>query len=283
MTSLHHLGTEAPQPARRPPGTLGRVRYLASHDERPVIVIPPVGEAYRLDTAYADQRIEVEDLRPLADTLSLDADAVVLRQRPTRVLDLYDDAAVESTYYEETRRLIQAETGARRVVVFDHTRRVQGDPALETRAGRKAVFTVHNDYTERSGPQRVRDLLGEEADGLLQERFAVVNTWRPIRGPVKRMPLGFIHPASLAPEDLIRAEMRYENRTGEIYEVAYSQAHRWLYVPEMRSDEVLLFKCFDSADDGRARFLPHTGFEDAATAEDAPPRESIETRSLVFF
>lgn len=285
MSTLNSITAErgAAPPAGGAGRTLGTVRYLASHRERPVIVIPPQGAAYRTSAAYADREILVESLRPLAETLSLEEDAVVLRERPTAVADLYDDGAVESLYYAETERLIKAETGATRVFTFDHTRRVEGDAALEARAGRAPVRTVHNDYTDRSAPQRVRDLLGAEAETLLRGRFAIMNTWRPIRGPVRRLPLGFLHPASVAPEDLILAEMRYRDRTGEIYEIAHSPAHRWLYVPEMRREEVLLFKCYDSARDGRARFLPHTGFDDAATAADAPPRESIETRSLVFF
>jgi hypothetical protein len=43
-----------------------------------------------------------------------------------------------------------------------------------------------------------------------------------------------------------------------------------------------LLKCFDSNTDGRARFAPHTAFADPTTPPDAPPRESIELRTLVF-
>jgi hypothetical protein len=51
----------------------------------------------------------------------------------------------------------------------------------------------------------------------------------------------------------------------------------------MRTDEVMLIKCFDSADDGRARFVPHSAFVDPTAPADAPPRESIELRTLVFY
>jgi hypothetical protein len=43
-----------------------------------------------------------------------------------------------------------------------------------------------------------------------------------------------------------------------------------------------LIKCYDS-DTARARFTAHTAFEDPATPTDAPPRESIEIRTLAFF
>ena len=41
---------------------------------------------------------------------------------------------------------------------------------------------------------------------------------------------------------------------------------------------------FDSVQDGSvAVFTPHTGFEDPTTPKDAPFRESIELRALVFY
>jgi hypothetical protein len=50
----------------------------------------------------------------------------------------------------------------------------------------------------------------------------------------------------------------------------------------MTVDEALLLKCFDSRIDGRARFAPHSAFADPTTPPNAPPRESIELRTLVF-
>ncbi len=48
-------------------------------------------------------------------------------------------------------------------------------------------------------------------------------------------------------------------------------------------NEALLFKTIDSETDGRARFTVHSSFADPAAPADAPPRESIETRCLLFF
>ena len=48
---------------------------------------------------------------------------------------------------------------------------------------------VHIDHTARSGPQRVRDLLPDEADELLKGRVQVINLWRPIKGPLQDSPL----------------------------------------------------------------------------------------------
>ncbi len=63
----------------------------------------------------------------------------------------------------------------------------------------------------------------------------------------------------------------------------YTPSHRWFYASAMRRDEVMLIKCFDSANDGRARFVPHSAFVDPTTPAGALPRESIELRTLVFY
>src|SRR5262249_23258522 len=67
--------------------------------------------------------------------------------------------------------LIKSESGAKRVVVFDHTLRTADDDIRELKRTREVVRRVHNDYTEWSAPQRVRDILPDEAEELLQRRF----------------------------------------------------------------------------------------------------------------
>ena len=93
----------------------------------------------------------------------------------------YGLAKVARVYYAECAQLIKEFTGAARVHVFDHivrnaARMAKGN-AIKGYAGR-----VHNDYTAWSAPQRVRDLMGDEAEELLQHRYAEINVWRPIRG-----------------------------------------------------------------------------------------------------
>ena len=110
----------------------------------------------------------------------------------------------------------------------------------------------------------------------------VINLWRPIRGPLRDAPLAMCDGQTVAPGDLVASDLIYPGRKGETYSVKYNPNHRWFYVPEMTADEALLFKCYDSATDGRTRFGPHTAFIDPTTPADASPRESIELRTLVF-
>src|SRR4029077_4965480 len=137
-------------------------------------------------------------------------------------------------------------------------------------------------YTERSAPQRVRDLLGADAVALLRARFAVINVWKPLRRPVEGAPLAVCDARTIAPADLVETDLRYRDRTGEVYSLRFSPAHRWFYYAGMRTDEALLLKCFDS-DPTRARFTAHSAFDDPTSRPGARPRESIEVRTLALF
>ena len=179
--------------------------------------------------------------------------------------------------------LIKAESGAKRVVVFDHTLRTADDELRESKKIREVVRRVHNDYTEWSAPQRVRDILPDEADELLKRRFAIIQVWRPIRYPVETYPLAMADAQTLSPSDMIVSERRAPGRIGQTYAIKYNPAHTWYWFPRMRREEAYVFKVFDSEKDGRARWTAHTAFEDPTSPPHARPRESIEIRTLAFF
>jgi hypothetical protein len=242
---------------------------------------PPPGMPAR-NTREETHTVRVYDARAVSDLLSLDREGFVLLRHPTAAADLYDEQQIASVYYPECEALIRDFTGARRVLAFDHivrnaARMGKGSP-IKGYAGR-----VHNDYTAWSAPQRVRDLMGAEAEALLTRRYAEINVWRPIRGPLLRSPLALCDAQTLAQENLVASDLRYPDRTGETYAVTYNPAQRWYYFPRMEADEAVLIRCFDSARSGAARFSAHGAFDDPETPADAPPRESIEVRALVFF
>jgi hypothetical protein len=260
-----------------------KVNYLADLEVKPVTYNPPQGTGVpRRVGNYGFFPVRIQDARPIAARLSVDEHGFALTRHDTRVRDFYDEDEVKRIYYPEMEALVARLTGARKVVVFDHTIRV-AERAVE-RGLRTPVQSVHNDYTEKSGPQRVRELLPpEEAEARLKRRFAEYNVWRPIKGPVKSWPLGLVDSSSIAPADFATCDLVYEDRTGEIYQGVYNPAHRWYYVPDMAREEAILIKCYDSMRDGRARFSLHSAFDDPTTPADAPPRESIEIRTFAFF
>ena len=261
------------------------LNYLAPMSERPRYYAyePQPGEP-RSNLEPEPHQVRIHTLRPIAGELGLDVQGFALKEQRSAVQDFWDDEEVRRVYYPEAERFLMDVTGASRIFIFDHLQR-RRVPGLEDRSRsgpRQPATRVHVDHTDRSGPQRVRDLMGEEAEELLKGRVQVINMWRPIRGPLRDAPLAVCDSRTVAQDDLVPSDLVYRDRTGETYSVRYNPAHRWFYVPEMRRDEALLLKIADTKTNISARFMPHTAFTDPTTPPDAFPRESIEFRTLVF-
>jgi len=262
----------------------GVVNYLEYSGKRPFTYMytPPPGEPL-CSAPPIKHRVPIYDGRQVARDLTLDGAGFAFVHHETKFTNFYDPAEVQRLYYPEVAKLVMDYTGAIRAHVFDHNVRCQTKAKAGVPGVRGPVKFAHNDYTLKSGPQRVRDLMGAEADELLKHRYTQINVWRPIREPVEETPLGVCDARSMVQNDFIPMDLRYEDRIGEIYVINFSPRHRWIYFPRMRTNEVILLKGFDSASDGRARFTGHTGFEDTTSLPDALARESIEARMLVFF
>lgn len=260
------------------------LNYLVDHGSRPATYIPSAGEGeVRRTGHYAPYSVEIRDIRPRAGDLSLDRQGFALLQHKSAFTDFENADGIRRHYYRETERLVGQAMGAARVIAFDHNLRVDGGPNNDTAGLRAPVRSVHNDYTEASGPQRVYDLMGDEAEALLRRRFAIVNLWRPIGAAVETAPLALADARSIAARELKELDLIYEDRRGEIYNAVHSPAHRWYYVSRMTPDEAIVIKGYDSQNDGRARFTLHTAFDDPTSPPDARPRQSIEVRTLAFF
>ena len=261
------------------------LNYLTPPLDRPRTYTfePPSGEP-KSNIIPEPHSLPIYDIRPISETVSLDREGFALVRQKSSVKDFYNDDEIKAVYYSEAERLIKAATGADRVFIFDHTvrKRVEGAVDRDGNLLRQPVARVHVDHTATSGPQRVRDLIPDEADELLKGRVQIINIWRPIRGPLLDSPLAVCDARTIHASELVASDLVYPIRVGETYSVKYNPEHQWFYVPRMTVDEALLLKCYDSATDGRSRFAPHTAFADPSTPSDAPPRESIELRTLVF-
>jgi hypothetical protein len=213
------------------------------------------------------------------------AEGFQLEHAPSAVVDFRNDEQVRATYYAECAALACAVTGGAHGHVFDHLvrKREAGRPSLTFGRhgdGSKpaAAGRIHNDYTEASGRRRLAQVLGERSR---IRRFCIVNIWRSIAGPVVDTPLAVCDAGSVAAEEFQISEVRYPERTGEIYLLSHSPRHRWFYYPEMDRDEALVFKQYDSEANGVARYTPHAAFDLPDIPRGAPLRESIEVRCLV--
>jgi hypothetical protein len=259
------------------------LNFLLPMAEKPVAYNyePPPGTPVRTGRNI-EYQVTIRDARPIVDQLSLDREGFVMLHHRSAVQEFYDEGEIKSVYYPECERVMQQATGAVRVVAFDHIVR-NAAMAAKDKIIKIPAKRVHNDYTAWSAPQRVRDLMGDEAEELLKHRFAINNLWRPIRGPVLESPLTLCDAQSLAEGNLIAGELRYPDRVGETYSITFNPDQRYYYFPKMQPDEPVLIRCFDSAPQGAHRFSAHTGFDDPTSPPDAPPRESLEVRMLVFF
>ncbi|KAF2842383.1 hypothetical protein M501DRAFT_1013727 [Patellaria atrata CBS 101060] len=228
------------------------------------------------------------------------------------------DTHVRGPYYTEIENLLRdSHPGISKVVIFDHTIRRRNKDAP-----RQPVQQVHVDQSPSAAAARVRrHLPPQEAEEVLRSgrRFQIVNVWRPIAHAASDFPLAVVDWRSTSPSDFVPVDLLYPTRAdsvhddddrgkeilpdpesvtstagyevkGETLAVAANDAHRFCYVKDMRPDEVMLLKCFDSwgeglpgGREGVAVRTPHTAFMDPQTPKDAPGRQSIEVRCLVFY
>jgi hypothetical protein len=244
---------------------------------------PPEGQR-RSNIQPDEQAVWIANVRPIADAVSLDVEGFQFVRHRTAVRDFWDEAQTLALGHPEAAEIVKAATGASRVVVFDHTlrRRLSGVEDRSKGQPRQPAGRMHVDQTVKSGPQRVRDVMGEQAEALLGRRAAIINVWRPVAHVARDWPLALGDARSIEPADLMASELRFQHRTGEIYMLAANPAQRFFYAPDVGVDEAILIKCWDS-DETVARFAPHGAFEDPTTPEGAPPRESIEFRTIAFW
>ena len=253
--------------------------------------IPPVRyvdwpeEAHKAHVpTYEPHLVRIHNGRTADEEFTLPTHGFSFVHHDTAVKDFYDEDEILRVYYPEIEQLIKAGSGAARVLVFDHTVRTADRSHHAERWRRQTVHAVHNDYTERSAPQRVRDFLpADEAEAALQRRFAIIQVWRSIAPSVESEPLALCDGRTIPEVGFVRYQRRYRDRTGETYHIAYSPEHRWFFFPYMTRDEAIIFKVFDTDASAGVRFTAHTAIDDPTSPPDARPRESIEMRALAFY
>ena len=265
----------------------------------------------------SDHQRPVENIRGHETDFSTDTSGFAVYQQPTKTDfgDFSDESAVRDSYYPEVEAIVRQNLqGVKKVVMFDHT--IRRNKKASPRA---PVQQVHVDQTPSAAAARVRrHLPASEVDSLLKGRYQIINVWRPISNPASDFPLAVVDYRSTQPKDLVKVDLLYPSRDwskddddrgkevppdpssasstngyevkGETYGVAPNEGHRFYYMKDMRPDETMFIKCFDSWSEalpggkkGIAAYAPHTAFVDPQTPGDAPGRESIEVRCLVFY
>jgi hypothetical protein len=261
------------------------MNYIVDTGVPPVRYIDwPEMEHKAIDPIYEQREMDIRNGRPVRDTFRLDTHGFVFVDHHTRVKDFTDEGERKRVYDSEVQDLIRKHSGASEVLVFDHTIRVGDEKVQQSTGARPPVKGVHNDYTERSAPVRLREIVGDaEAERRFQKRWAIIQVWRPIRGTVLIDPLGICDGRTIPQEGFILVQRRYKYRTGEVYHIAHNPAHVWYWFPKMERHEAMVFKVFDTDPSVPTRFTAHSAFDDPNTPPNAPPRESIETRTFAFW
>jgi hypothetical protein len=283
--SLDLLDTPKPAPPAPPAAVDADLLFIERSAEKPYTwgSTPPEGAPFT-SGIFTPRPVRLENARPIAEQLSLDVEGIAIVRHTSAVGDFWDEAQTLALGHPETAELVKQVTGASRVVVFDHTRR--RSPGETPDAGPSnaspPASRIHVDQTIWSGPNRVRQVMAAQAEALLTRRAAIINVWRPIGHIARRWPLALGDASSIDPNDLIGTDLLFEHRKGEIYNLAFNPAQRWLFVPDLEPDEAILIKCWDS-DASVARFVPHAGFDDPSTPPGTPARQSIELRTIAFF
>jgi len=256
---------------------------------------------------YEDHVMTIRDGRDLREHLTLDSHGFRLLDHRSAVGDFRDREAVDRVYADEAVALIREATGAARVVSRGWMIRTSGD--LSQRMKKVVGYRhqggiqppageVHVDFSPRSAP-RLAEQIHRDAfpDAAGFSRFVAFSLWRAFSPPPQDCPLAVCEGGSLAddegvpntlhvvdempPLEAMLAEMPGEDERIAASIFRHRPGHRWWYFSNMRVDEALLFKFYDS-DHSVAWRCPHTAFHDNSLPG-ARIRESIEMRLFAYF
>ena len=133
----------------------------------------------------------------------------------------------------------------------------------------------------------MKDGLGEdEANKLTGKRFQIINGWRPVgSSPIVNMPLTICDYKSLnLKNDVHSSAILGSLVTGSLYMISHNEQdlQNWYYMSPMTSNELFVFKIFDS-NPNVAQFGAHTAFTNDDTPLTDLEQRSIELRCLIIY
>ena len=133
----------------------------------------------------------------------------------------------------------------------------------------------------------VEEELGEEeGEKAKRTRMQVINIWRPLGpNPITDEPLAICDYRSI---DIERDVHQFTYHGLDKLYTAYTMsqndqdAHLWYYMSRMRSDEMFIFKIFDSKP-GVAQFAFHSAFKNGNGPTPKKEQRSLELRCLILY
>lgn len=219
------------------------------------------------------------------------------------VTDWDDEDEIARLHYAEMEALARRLTGCDFALVSGHIRRNPEEAARHADLG--PISFVHSDFAASYGdlvrgryqqPEPLtRDALARAGvtanDVTSARRLLILQFWRNT-GPAKMdLPIAFCDARTVPAEDLrVLPVVDYAGGGFDFETLAVEapddpERHRWYTFPEMRPDEVVAFRTFDS--DRISSDAPfwtlHSAFEDPDVPRGKPSRRSIELRASCFF
>ncbi|OAG19570.1 hypothetical protein CC77DRAFT_1051261 [Alternaria alternata] len=262
--------------------------------EKPYRIIPGADEAFdhEISNVVPDIQdgIQIVDIRDRLGDFNIEDNGFEVLSHTTS-FPILDERSQVDAYKSEVEQLLKERLAAEKVIVFDFRHRIHrefekgvvvdyNDPT--TKEG--PAIMAHSDHTLDSGTVVINSWLSEEdkTKYLTGEwRIRLMNTWRPLVAVIEDQPLALCDPRTVAPEDLFACDRVVVNKLGEVYLMRYDPRQRWYWLSSQKTSEPYVFLTWDSKSEGQPRLCPHTSFA-VPVAPDVPPRESVETRSIVI-
>ncbi len=247
-----------------------------------------VGDMARTNLVFEPREVELVNARALTEQPTLEREGFGLFKHSSAVCHSRDFAEIDRVYHQEVAAFLQGLFGAD-LVKPQRTGLLirRGERSKEPTWAKPARF-AHLDYTSKS----VVDFKGwmqdwESFDAGPYSRMAIVQTWRATSPPPQDNTLALCDARSLGQADTLvfDAVLDDSGKPGMLFESRVCRAnpgHRWLYWPDLKDDELVVFKAYDS-DPSLPSDAPHTAVDNPLAGPDAEPRESLEARFFLFF
>jgi hypothetical protein len=242
------------------------------------------------------QLLTVTDLRDYQPRASLEVEGLEYVDFPSHLEEEYlmnpdkefVKVKVEKDYWTECAELVKANTGAIQVHPYHWRHRMtpknmkQDDASKGVSSKPVTHFHIDNDASTAEGSLRAK-LGDEEAERWLQSgHWGIINVWKPIGDPAFQFPLAMVDVSGVDWEKDVEVVLTRNNYKNSINGLKYREDFDFYYVKDLRPDEALLFRNFDSKE-GRSIGVPHAAVDDVNTPIDSPSRRSIEVRCLVLY
>ncbi|KAI1319335.1 hypothetical protein F5Y16DRAFT_103064 [Xylariaceae sp. FL0255] len=242
--------------------------------------LPFMGQIRRSNIiAQAYSNVKVFDIHGQEGSFTLSSSGFQITRVPPQC-GQWTDESVRQVYLPAMTTWLQNYFKCDKVVIYTYNFRCANRYRTKTEPWIDPFMRAHCDVTLNSGLRRLDLHVPNEADDIRKGRFRFIGIWRPLSTPYQDRPLAMLDHRSLRQEDLVPADIVFPHFCDEGYEILHNPHHRWFYKQGMETDEVIMFKLYDSSPQ-EIRFCPHSAFIDPSVPPDTPPRASIEIRALL--